>query len=125
MWTLHPLIKSECRSQLGRRGYCPSRKVFKPPPVRATRAGKVLVPLIVLFLDGDTMLERGFPAAALRVLESDSRIASAWGHRRESRPEHSLYNRVLDLDWIYAQELRSTAAETPYESERPGRGWGI
>jgi cellulose synthase/poly-beta-1,6-N-acetylglucosamine synthase-like glycosyltransferase len=56
----------------------------------------------VLFLDGDTVLKRGFPAAALRVLESDERIASAWGHRRESRPEHSLYNRVLDLDWIYA-----------------------
>jgi cellulose synthase/poly-beta-1,6-N-acetylglucosamine synthase-like glycosyltransferase len=56
----------------------------------------------VLFLDGDTVLKRGFPAAALRVLKSDERVASAWGHRRESRPEHSLYNRVLDLDWIYA-----------------------
>jgi len=28
-------------------------------------------------------------------------VAVVWGHRREIHPEHSLYNRVLDLDWIY------------------------
>jgi glycosyltransferase involved in cell wall biosynthesis len=55
----------------------------------------------VLFLDGDTILNPEFPGAALRVLESDARIAAVWGHRRELHPERSLYNRVLDLDWIY------------------------
>jgi cellulose synthase/poly-beta-1,6-N-acetylglucosamine synthase-like glycosyltransferase len=24
-----------------------------------------------------------------------------WGHRREIHPEQSIYNRILDLDWIY------------------------
>jgi glycosyltransferase involved in cell wall biosynthesis len=28
-------------------------------------------------------------------------IAAVWGHRRESDPGGSVYNRVLDLDWIY------------------------
>ena len=31
----------------------------------------------------------------------DPSVAVVWGHRRETYPEHSLYNRVLDLDWIY------------------------
>jgi glycosyltransferase involved in cell wall biosynthesis len=69
---------------------------------RARNAGwqRALAPY-VLFLDGDTILNRGFPAAALKVLESEPSIAAVWGHRRELYPEHSLYNRVLDLDWIY------------------------
>jgi hypothetical protein len=33
--------------------------------------------------------------------QNDS-IAAVWGHRRESHPEASIYNRVLDLDWVYA-----------------------
>jgi GT2 family glycosyltransferase len=69
---------------------------------RARNAGwqRALAPY-VLFLDGDTILNRDFPAAALKVLESDPSIAAVWGHRRELHPEHSLYNQVLDLDWIY------------------------
>jgi glycosyltransferase involved in cell wall biosynthesis len=56
----------------------------------------------VLFLDGDTILRPAFPRAALHAMESDRNIASVWGHRRETHTEHSVYNRVLDLDWIYA-----------------------
>jgi glycosyltransferase involved in cell wall biosynthesis len=69
---------------------------------RARNAGwqRALAPY-VLFLDGDTILNQGFPAAAFKVLESEPSIAAVWGHRRELYPEHSLYNRVLDLDWIY------------------------
>lgn len=55
----------------------------------------------VLFLDGDTILERDFAVAALAVA-ADSDVAVVWGHRRELFPTHSVYNRVLDLDWIYA-----------------------
>jgi glycosyltransferase involved in cell wall biosynthesis len=55
----------------------------------------------VLFLDGDTVLDPHFIETALKVLESDHRIAAVWGHRRELYPERSIYNRVLDLDWIY------------------------
>jgi len=56
----------------------------------------------VLFLDGDTILNQDFPQAALAVLHSNPDIAAVWGHRRELYPERSIYNRVLDLDWIYA-----------------------
>jgi glycosyltransferase involved in cell wall biosynthesis len=55
----------------------------------------------VLFLDGDTILHPRFVEAALKVLESDPGIAAVWGHRRELYPNRSIYNRVLDLDWIY------------------------
>lgn len=54
----------------------------------------------VLFLDGDTVLDPDFPAAALEEMK-DPAVAVVWGHRREIHPERSLYNRVLDLDWIY------------------------
>ena len=55
----------------------------------------------ILFLDGDTILNPHFIPTAREVLESDPSIAAVWGHRRELYPERSIYNRVLDLDWIY------------------------
>ena len=55
----------------------------------------------VLFLDGDTLLERGFLTAAMQEIETSPEIGVVWGHRREIAPSASLYNRVLDLDWIY------------------------
>lgn len=55
----------------------------------------------VLFLDGDTILHSRFVAAAMLEMEN-RRIAIVWGHRRETHPEASIYNRVLDLDWVYA-----------------------
>jgi glycosyltransferase involved in cell wall biosynthesis len=58
----------------------------------------------VLFLDGDTVLEPGFAAAAMAHV-AEPKIAVVWGHRRESHPEASVYNRVMDLDWIYPPGL--------------------
>ena len=55
----------------------------------------------VLFLDGDTVLDAGFLPPALAAL-NDSRVAVAWGHRREMAPRQSWYVRALDLDWVYA-----------------------
>lgn len=55
----------------------------------------------VLFLDGDTVLDPAFVRDALAKFE-DPEVAIVWGHRRELHPEASLFNRVLDLDWIYA-----------------------
>lgn len=55
----------------------------------------------VLFLDGDTLLHRDFLPQALSALNSDPAIAAVWGHRREIATADSLYNRILDLDWIY------------------------
>jgi len=54
----------------------------------------------ILFLDGDTELHPGFVGAALEALQ-DPALCAAWGHRREARPEQSIYTRVLDLDWVY------------------------
>jgi cellulose synthase/poly-beta-1,6-N-acetylglucosamine synthase-like glycosyltransferase len=55
----------------------------------------------ILFLDGDTRLHPDFLPAALKELAQQPKVAIVWGHRRERYPERSLYNRVLDLDWIY------------------------
>jgi glycosyltransferase involved in cell wall biosynthesis len=55
----------------------------------------------ILFLDGDTVLDPDFARTALDALQNDQSIAAVWGHRREIHPELSLYNRVLDLDWIF------------------------
>jgi GT2 family glycosyltransferase len=54
---------------------------------------------LVLFLDGDTVLHPDFVAHSLPELTD--RVAVVWGHRRESDPGGSVYNRILDLDWIY------------------------
>lgn len=54
----------------------------------------------ILFLDGDTIVHPQFVEHALQAMQ-DPGVAIVWGHRRELHPEHSLYNRVLDLDWIY------------------------
>jgi cellulose synthase/poly-beta-1,6-N-acetylglucosamine synthase-like glycosyltransferase len=55
---------------------------------------------IILFLDGDTMLVPDFVSHGLAEFE-DPKIAIVWGHRRELAPRASVFNRVLDLDWIY------------------------
>jgi GT2 family glycosyltransferase len=60
---------------------------------------------LILFLDGDTLLDPGFPRAACDAMSKDKSIAAVWGHRRELHPEHSFFNRVLDLDWVYAPGL--------------------
>ena len=56
---------------------------------------------LVLFLDGDTILNADFPLLALKELEQEASIAAVWGHRREISPCLSIYVRVLDLDWVY------------------------
>ena len=53
----------------------------------------------VLFLDGDTILDPRFVMEALRHF--DEKTAIVWGHRREIDTGRSIYNRTLDLDWIY------------------------
>lgn len=57
---------------------------------------------LVLFLDGDTLLEPGFVFQARRVLQAQPQVVAVWGHRRELRPAQSIYTRVLDLDWVFA-----------------------
>jgi cellulose synthase/poly-beta-1,6-N-acetylglucosamine synthase-like glycosyltransferase len=55
----------------------------------------------VLFLDGDTILDPDFPRLALEAARRDPQIVAVWGHRREIDTAGSIYNRILDLDWIF------------------------
>ena len=55
----------------------------------------------ILFLDGDTVLHPDFAMVACGALAQDPSLAATWGHRREIHPQASIYNRILDLDWIY------------------------
>jgi GT2 family glycosyltransferase len=54
----------------------------------------------ILFLDGDTILHPDFVTKTIPKF-GEATTAVIWGHRREIHPEESLYNRVLDLDWVY------------------------
>ena len=56
---------------------------------------------LILFLDGDTILDENFPLLALTELEKETTNAAAWGHRRELCECLSVYVRVRDLDWVY------------------------
>ena len=58
---------------------------------------------VVLFLDGDTILHPDFVADSLPELKGN--VAAVWGHRREIHPDASIFNRLLDLDWIYKPGL--------------------
>ena len=76
-----------------------------PGPFTAARARNLgwrnAIGELVLFLDGDTILEEEFPRAALAKLEENATNCAAWGHRREVCPCGSIYIRILDLDWVY------------------------
>lgn len=78
--------------------------VLRPGPTTAARgrnAGwRETRSSYVLFLDGDTVLHPDFVLCAMKYF-ADPRTAVVWGHRRELAPRASVYNRVLDLDWIY------------------------
>ncbi len=54
---------------------------------------------MVLFLDGDTTLDPGFVFDSI-VEFDDPTVAIVFGNRRESDPRGSIFNRVLDLDWM-------------------------
>lgn len=62
---------------------------------------------LVLFLDGDTILHPEFISRAVDALAAPD-VVAVWGHRREIRPEQSIYTQVLDLDWVYP------LGESPY-----------
>ena len=66
---------------------------------RARNAGwKETSAPLVLFLDGDTVLDPVFVRNAIEVFDSPS-IAGVFGERREMDTEGSIYNALFDLDW--------------------------
>jgi glycosyltransferase involved in cell wall biosynthesis len=75
---------------------------------RARNAGwQVATAPFVLFLDADTVLNPDFPARALTEF-TNAEIAVVYGDRREIATQASIYNRVLDLDWIDPPGLKSS-----------------
>jgi glycosyltransferase involved in cell wall biosynthesis len=67
---------------------------------RARNAGwRIATTPFILFLDGDTILDPDFVHRALKEF-ADPAVAVVWGHRREIRTAASVYNRIVDLDWI-------------------------
>lgn len=54
---------------------------------------------LILFLDGDTILHPDFVQRAVATL-AEPGVAVVYGNRRETHPTSSIYNRVLDIDWI-------------------------
>lgn len=80
-------------------------KVLSVKPVRPTAAigrnagWRVAYSPLVLFLDGDTILDPDFVISCLPAFE-DQTVVAICGNRREIYPEQSWYNRILDLDWI-------------------------
>lgn len=57
----------------------------------------------VFFLDGDTLLDGNFLNTAMEKFK-DQKVAAVFGQRRERYPEDSIYQRVLDIDWINPNE---------------------
>jgi cellulose synthase/poly-beta-1,6-N-acetylglucosamine synthase-like glycosyltransferase len=77
-------------------------KTAKPTAAMGRNAGwRIARGEIVLFLDGDTVLHPRFVADSLGEFAAPE-VAAVWGHRREMHPRATIYNRVLDLDWVYA-----------------------
>lgn len=54
---------------------------------------------IVLFVDGDCVVETGWLAPALQRLEAESDLAVVCGFRREAFPEKFVYHRIMDMEW--------------------------
>jgi GT2 family glycosyltransferase len=53
----------------------------------------------VLFLDGDCVLDPGFPAAGAETLEAQNDCAIVTGHLTERFPDASVYNRLCAIEW--------------------------
>lgn len=53
----------------------------------------------VLFLDGDCVLDRAFPAAALATFAERPECAIVTGQLTERNPDSSIYNRLCAIEW--------------------------
>jgi len=53
----------------------------------------------VQFVDGDCAIAHDWLEHASARLDREPRVAAVWGQRRELHPEHSVYNRICDVEW--------------------------
>lgn len=62
----------------------------------------------VMFLDGDCVLDRAFPAAAARTMDADAGCAIVVGHLEERNTDASIYGRLSAIEWASsAGEIRN------------------
>ncbi|KQW40262.1 glycosyltransferase family 2 protein [Rhizobacter sp. Root404] len=72
---------------------------------RARNAGcirlRALLPNVehVQFVDGDCEVDKAWIARASAFLQANPEVAAVCGRRRELFPEHSVYNRLCDIEW--------------------------
>ncbi|UWR23509.1 glycosyltransferase family 2 protein [Sulfitobacter sp. S190] len=69
---------------------------------RARNAGLAAVPdavEMVQFLDGDCVMQPGWLATARAFLDARPDVAVVCGRRRETEPQASVYNRLIDAEW--------------------------
>ncbi len=69
---------------------------------RARNAGLAALdgaPEFALLVDGDCVLDPGFPAAALAAFAAHPAAAVVCGRRREWHPEASVYTALIDREW--------------------------
>jgi glycosyltransferase involved in cell wall biosynthesis len=53
----------------------------------------------VQFIDGDCEVAPDWLERAFAAIEGDGKLAAVAGRRRERNPGHSIYNRLMDLEW--------------------------
>jgi GT2 family glycosyltransferase len=64
------------------------------------------------FVDGDCEVEPGWLATAHDYLCAHPGVAAAFGRRRERYPEHSVFNRLCDMEWnVPPGEVRSCGGD--------------
>ncbi|CAM2010055.1 glycosyltransferase [Acanthopleuribacter pedis] len=56
---------------------------------------------LLFFLDGDTIVDPGFLTKATTFLAEHEDVAAVSGFRKEIHPENSVYNKILDLEWLH------------------------
>ena len=77
----------------------------EPSATLARNAGwRAVSAPFVLFLDGDCQIEKDFVVRALPNFK-DPKVAIVWGRLREAYPSASLYNRLMDVQWICLRSL--------------------
>ena len=54
---------------------------------------------LVQFVDGDCEVAPGWIDRAAEALRDDATLAVVCGRRREAHPEHSIWNRLCDIEW--------------------------
>lgn len=77
----------------------------EPTAARARNAGwRATCAPFVLFVDGDCQIEQDFAVQALEKFQ-DPDVAVVWGRLREAFPSASIYNRLMDIQWVCLRDM--------------------